>query len=148
MNAAALFVRPILGFVADRYLGPLNCLVPAVALCSLLLYCWIAVKNAAGLYAFAVFYGIASAAAMGLFTGTVPSLTKDLSRVGTRVGMVFTLMSLAPLTGQSVAGALIQKNHGNYLSAQLWGGSSMLLSTVALLSARLWTTGWNLKAKV
>ena len=148
MNAAALFVRPILGLVADRHLGPLNCLIPAVALCAVLLYCWIAVKKAASLYAFAVFYGIASAAAMGLFTGTVPSLTKDLSRVGTRVGMVFTLMSLGPLTGQSVAGALIQRDHGNYLSAQVWGGSSMLLGTVALLSARLWTTGWHLKAKL
>ena len=148
MNAAALFVRPVLGFIADRYLGPLNSLIPAVALCAVLLYCWIAVKTAAGLYAFAVIYGIASAAAMGLFTSTVPSLTKDLSKVGTRVGMVFTLMSLGPLTGQSLAGALIQYDHGNYLSAQLWGGSSMLLSTMALFSARMLATGWHLKAKL
>ena len=146
MNAAALFVRPALGFIADRYLGPLNCLIPAVALCAVLLYCWILVDSAVGLYAFAVFYGIASAAAMGLFTGTVPSLTKDLSKIGTRVGMVFTLLSLGPLTGQSVAGALIQQGHGNYLSAQIWGGSSMLVGTVALLVAILWTSGWHLKA--
>ncbi|OOG01098.1 hypothetical protein ASPCADRAFT_857 [Aspergillus carbonarius ITEM 5010] len=41
--------------------------------------------------------GLASAAAMGLFAGTVPSLTQDISKIGTRVGMILTLMSVGPL---------------------------------------------------
>ena len=143
-NAAGLLVRPSLGFIADRRLGPLNCLIPAVAMSAIVLYSWIAVKDAAGLYTFAVFYGATSAAAMGLFTGTVPSLTKDLDKIGTRVGMVLTLMSLGPLTGQSLAGALLQRDHGAYLSAQLWGASSMLLGAISLVASRLWVSGWHL----
>ena len=134
--------------MADRFLGPLNCLIPSVALCALLTYCWIAVKDAAGLYVFAALYGMVSAAAVSLFVGTVPSLTKELSKVGTRVGMVLTLMSLGPLTGQSIAGALIEAAGGSYLPAQVWGGTSLLLSTVFLLAARLYTSGWHLKAKL
>lgn len=143
-----MLVRPPLGYIADRHLGPLNCLIPAVTVCAAVLYCWIAVKDAAGLYVFAVFYGIASAASMGLFAGTVPSLTKDLGKIGTRVGMVLTLMSLGPLTGQSLAGVLLQQDHDDYLSAQLWGASSMLLGAISLLASRLWASGWHLKVKL
>jgi len=148
INAAGLPIRAPFGYLADRYIGPMNCLIPWVALCGILMFCWVAVKEAAGLYAFTVFYGLASAAAMGLFAGTVPSLTKDMDKIGTRVGMILTLMSLGPLTGPSVAGALIARTDGGYLAAQLWAGISLLLGTAALIAARVLTVGWRLKAKI
>lgn len=148
INAAGLPIRAPLGYIADRFIGPLNCLIPWVALCAILIYSWAAVYNSAGLYVFAVFYGIASAAAMGLFAGTVPSLTKDMNKIGTRVGMVLTLMSFGPLTGPSVAGALISDSNGNYLSAQIWAGSALLVATASLLTARMWTSGWHLMVKL
>lgn len=112
------------------------------------MYCWVAVRSVTELFVFSVFYGIASAAAMGLFAGTVPSLTKDMSKIGTRVGMVLTLMSVGPLTGPSVAGALIARTGGNYLAAQIWAGTSLFVGTAALISARLMTSGLNLSFKV
>lgn len=146
INGVGIFVRAPCGYVADRYLGPLNCLIIWVALCAILVYCWIAVHNIAGLYVFAVFYGLASSAAMGLFTGTLPSLTKDLSKIGTRVGMVLTLVSIGPLTGPPVAGTLIA--HGGYIAAQVWAGSCLFVGTMALISARLVVSGWKFKVQM
>lgn len=148
VNAAGMPARAPFGFLADRYLGPMNCLIPWVALCGILMFCWISVKDVASLYVFAVFYGFASAAAMGLFAGTVPSLTKDMDKIGTRVGMVLTLMSLGPLTGPSVAGALIASSGGGYLAAQVWAGAALLLGTAALIVARILETGFHLKARI
>jgi MFS transporter, MCT family, solute carrier family 16 (monocarboxylic acid transporters), member 3 len=148
MNAVGIPIRAPCGYLADRYLGPLNCLIPWVALCAIMMYCWVAVHSIIELYIFTVFYGLASAAAMGLFAGTVPSLTKDMSKIGTRVGMVLTLMSVGPLTGPSVAGALIAQTDGNYLAAQIWAGTSLLVGTAALISARFISSGWNLWVKM
>ena len=76
------------------------------------MFCWAAVHTVAELYVFAVFYGLASAAAMALFAGTVPSLTKDLDKIGTRVGMALSIMSVGPLTGPSVAGGVDSAHRG------------------------------------
>lgn len=148
INAAGIPARIPCGYLADRYLGPLNVLIPWVALCGFLMFCWAAVHNTAGLYAFAIFYGVASAAAMGLFAGTVPSLTKDMSKIGTRVGMILTLMSVGPLTGPSVAGALMAETGGDYLAPQIWAGFALLLAAGSLVAARAWTSGWHLKVKI
>ncbi|GAB0137268.1 hypothetical protein EsDP_00005541 [Epichloe bromicola] len=148
INACGIPIRAPCGYLADRYIGPLNCLIPWVALCGILMFCWAAVDSIAGLYVFAVFYGLASAAAMGLFAGTVPSLTKDLDKIGTRVGMVLTLMSLGPLTGPPVAGALIQRSGGNYVASQIWAGVSLLVAVMALSGARVIRTGLSLDVKI
>ena len=146
-NAADLIIRAPCGYIADRYLGPLNSLIPWVAICAILIYSWAAVHTSAGLYVFVVLYGMASVATMGLFAGIVPSLTNDLSKIGTRVGMILTLMSFGPLTGPSVAGALISDTNG-YLAAQMWAGTVLLLSTACLVAARVWTSGWHLRVKL
>ena len=148
INAAGMVIRAPCGYLADRWIGPLNSLIPWVALCGILIYCWAAVHSVAELYVFAVFYGLASAAAMGLFAGTVPSLTKDISKIGTRVGMVLTLTSVAPLTGPSVAGAMIANAGGNYLPAQIWAGTSLLVGTAALIAARVLASGWQFRVKM
>ncbi|PYI03289.1 MFS monocarboxylate transporter [Aspergillus sclerotiicarbonarius CBS 121057] len=148
INAAGIPIRAPCGYLADRYTGPLNCLIPWVAICGVLMYCWIAVHTVAGLYLFAVFFGLASAAAMGLFAGTVPSLTKDMSKIGTRVGMVLTLMSVGPLTGPSVAGALISRTGGRYLAAQVWAGSALLVGAGALVGARVLVSGWRFMYRI
>ncbi|GCB23469.1 riboflavin transporter MCH5 [Aspergillus awamori] len=149
INVLGIPIRAPCGYLADRYLGPLNCLIPWVSICGVLMFCWAGVHNVAGLYIFAVFYGLASAAAMGLFAGTVPSLTKDLDKIGTRVGMALAMISFGPLTGPSVAGALIaQSGDDSYLPAQLWAGAALMVGALALVGARIVITGPHLLVKV
>ncbi len=57
--------------------------------------------------------------------------------MGVRVGMVFTIGSLACLTGAPIAGALIDFDTGKYEYAQIFGGTTVIVGTLTLLAARL-----------
>ena len=73
----------------------------------------------------------------GLFPATLASLTTNLKKMGVRIGMVFSIISIACLTGPPLAGALIQKRQGDYLYAQMFGGTVMLCGALLLVGARL-----------
>ena len=100
-----------------------------------------------GLYAWVVIYGIVGAAIQSLFPATLSSLTTDLSMAGTRMGMVFTIVSFAVLTGPPIAGQLIQKKKGKYEYAQLFAGADMLVGCALLCAARF-TKSRELRVKI
>ena len=100
------------------------------------------------MYAFAVMYGLATGATQGIFVGSLASLTKDLSKTGTRFGMVCSILAFASLTGPPIAGGLIQNDGGGYLSAQVWGGTVVVLGALTVAGARVYKTGWRWKVKI
>ncbi|KAL9050142.1 MAG: hypothetical protein Q9162_006813 [Coniocarpon cinnabarinum] len=118
MNGVGFAGRVFLATVADRYIGPMNTLIPTTAICCLLTYCWAAVQQQAGLYAFACVYGLFAAGIQGLWPATLANLTTDLTKMGTRLGMGSTIVSVAILTGSPLGGALVSKDNGGYLYAQ------------------------------
>jgi hypothetical protein len=59
-----------------------------------------------------------------------------------------SIVSFACLTGPPLAGALITHSNGNYLSAQIWGGTSFVLGAALLFAARTAKVGFNLVQKV
>jgi hypothetical protein len=63
------------------------------------------------------------------------------------MGMVFSVVAFASLTGSPIAGALIQADGGKYVGAQVWAATSMLLGAAALTVARLGRTGLILRVK-
>ena len=148
LNGVGLFGRIIPGFLADKFFGPLNTLIPVVMSAGLLMFCWIAVHNHAGLIGFALVYGFFGAGIQGLFPATLSSLTKDLRKTGVRMGMVFTIISFASLTGPPLAGALIQRDHGGYLYAQLFAGLVMTTGGLILAAARVAETGLHLRRRM
>jgi MCP family monocarboxylic acid transporter-like MFS transporter 3 len=80
INAVGIPVRPLLGVVADRYFGALPTLIAAMTWLAVMLFVWIPVKSVGGLYAYAVFYGLATGATQGsqytisLFSLSIPLL--------------------------------------------------------------------------
>ena len=70
-----------------------------------------------------------------LFVGGVGSLTKDPRKMGARTGMVFSAISIACLTGPPIAGKLIDLCDGDFLYAQVFGGTVMVSGSVALFGA-------------
>lgn len=64
-NAVGIPVRPLLGFAADRYFGALPTLIVSATFLGIMLYAWIATHAIAGLYAWSVFYGLATGATQG-----------------------------------------------------------------------------------
>jgi MFS family permease len=90
-----------------------------------------------GLYAWTVIYGLVGAAIQSLFPATLSSLTQNPRMQGTRMGMVFTIVSFAVLTGPPIEGALIQRKQGGYVYGQVFAGSVLLVGSAFLVAARL-----------
>ncbi|OGM48907.1 putative monocarboxylate permease [Aspergillus bombycis] len=146
-NGVGIVGRLIPAFLADVYFGPLNTIIPLALGASLMMFCWIAVHSVGGLYAFAVLYGMFSNGVQGLWPSTLSSLTPDLSKTGVRIGMGFTVVSFACLTGPPLGGALIARADG-YIGAQIWGGLTFVLGALVLVTARVSKTGLQLKARI
>ncbi|KAK8206904.1 hypothetical protein M8818_004739 [Zalaria obscura] len=149
MIAVGVPGRIIPNYVADRYVGPVQTLIPFVALAGIMFFAWIGVHDEGSEYVFACLYGTGSAGIQSLFPATLSSLTTDMKKAGTRMGMGFTIVSMACLTGPPLAGALIQANKdGQYLYAQIWAGCSMLLGVSLLCAARVAKVGRAVRRKV
>ena len=140
--------RVFSGWLADRYLGPLNCLLVLGSMLAVLEYAWLGVSTYKGLLAFSIIYGLVNAGVQGIFMGSISSLTKDLSKMGTRVGMVLSIVSFATLTGPPIAGALLDANHGSFLGVQLYGGTTMFIGLSCLALTRSTQVGWKIKARL
>ncbi|KPM37445.1 hypothetical protein AK830_g9108 [Neonectria ditissima] len=136
LNGVGAIGRLLPAWLADHF-GAINVFIPNTIAASVLLFCWIAVKDSAGLYAWAVVYGPLAAAIQSLFPTGVSLLTKDLSKIGVRMGMSFTIVSFAVLTGPPIAGAIIDRQGGQYWGAQTFAGVSLAMGTLFLSAAKL-----------
>ncbi len=135
-NIVGYLGRILPALIADYYIGPLNTLLFLSSGCCILIYVWIAISSYGSLVAFSIVYGVFNGGVQGLFMSALASLTTDLSKMGTRLGMVFTILAFCTLTGAPIAGALIDAEGGSFLAMQLFGGTTMLLGTVILIAAR------------
>ncbi|KAF5025556.1 hypothetical protein F66182_2364 [Fusarium sp. NRRL 66182] len=142
INVTGIPGRLISAFLADRYFGAINVFVPIILSAALCLFTWSQVDTLTGGFVWVSVFGYFGAAIQSLFPSCCASLTKDLSKSGTRIGMVFTIISFAALTGSPIAGQLMQATGGDYLAAQMWGGAnaSPLLAPALLQRARSLTT--------
>ncbi|KAM4062281.1 major facilitator superfamily protein [Hirsutella rhossiliensis] len=134
LNGAGIIGRLAPSYAADL-VGAVNVFIPASAAASGLAFGFIGVDSRAGLYAWVVFYGIAAAGIQSLFPAALSFLTTDLRRLGVRMGMVFTIVSFAVLTGPPVAGALIA-GPGGYAAAKAFAGSSIAVGCGFLVAAK------------
>lgn len=112
-------------------------LIPLTFTAGVLLYLWRLVHTFSGLLAWILVYGFFANAVQSLFVGSVGSLTKDRQKMGVRVGMIFTIVSFACLTGPPIAGALIDLRSGDFLYAQIFGGSAVVFGACVLTGAAI-----------
>jgi len=112
----------------------------------LVLALWIPATNAASTIAFSILFGFTS----GTFVSMAPVLIQQLSSVaeiGMRIGTAFSVISLAALTGNPIAGALITRDAGGYLYLKVFCGLAMGVGCASLGAAR-WALGGGVRAKV
>lgn len=147
LNGVGIPARVLAGHLADRYLGVLNTLLPILLFVNVLAFCWMGVNSQKSLYVFVSFYGLGLAAFQSLIPTSVASMTKDIQKTGTRMGMVFTFLSFASLVGPPIGGALLSIDGGAYLYAQAWSGSTAAVGTFLVAAARIYRYGWKLKVK-
>ncbi|OJJ99626.1 hypothetical protein ASPACDRAFT_52314 [Aspergillus aculeatus ATCC 16872] len=141
VNAIGIPGRIVPALLADHCSSAITVLIPIIFFAALCLYMWMLVLSFAHEIVWVVFFGFFGAGIQGLIPSTLASLTKDLTKSGTRIGMVFTIISIPCLTGPPLAGKLIQVCNGSYLGAQVWGGSCLLLGGSLLVAARMGLSG-------
>lgn len=101
----------------------------------LVLALWIPAKSNAPIIVFAALFGFTS----GCYVSLIPALIaqiSDVRHIGVRSGTTFFIISLATLTGQPIAGALITRNDGGYLYLQIFCGIVMLIGSLLFFVAR------------
>jgi len=141
--------RPLPCYFADR-IGALNVLIPFALLCGVMMFAWIAIHSVASLYVFAAIYGSGSAVIQSLWPAIIGecSRTPDLKKAGVRMGMAFSVVSVASLTGPPLAGALIQAGGGRYLFANVWAGGSFFVGAGLLVATRWALVGGDWRARI
>ena len=148
MNAMGIPGRVVPALIADLWLGPLNTLVIIVAISGTLTFVWAAVDSLEGTWVFVIMYGFFGAGIQSMFPPALANAQKDSSKIGVRMGMICSVMSIGSLCGEPLAGALIRKDRGTYLYAQIFGGSVMIFGALVLVGSRTLSIGWNVAKKI
>ncbi|CAG7920626.1 unnamed protein product [Penicillium olsonii] len=147
LNVGAIPGRFLPGLVADR-IGRFNVMVLTSLICSLLtLALWLeAGNNRAAIICYAVLFGFWSGAAISLTPVCISQVcaTEDY---GKRTGTTFTIVSVGTLVGIPIAGAIQERDGGEYGGLIVFGGVLYLTATVAFVVARGICAGWSLRAK-
>lgn len=144
LNAVSILGRLVPSYLADRYTGPYNILIPISFTSALILYFWPLIASEDGLYGWAVLYGFFAAGFQGMFPAVMMTLTADTSKLGTRSGMGFAVVGLGTFLGPPISGLLIQGDGGRYLIAQMFTGSATLLGSIMLIFGRVAVLGSRL----
>ncbi|OJJ32658.1 hypothetical protein ASPWEDRAFT_185156 [Aspergillus wentii DTO 134E9] len=145
LNLGAVPGRFLPGLLADK-LGRFNVMIITALVCSILtLALWLkAGNNLAAIICYSVLFGFWSGAAISLTPVCISQVcaTEDY---GKRNGTTFTIVSIGTLTGIPIAGAIQQRDNGEYGGLIIFGGVLYLAATVAFVLARGVCRGWSLK---
>lgn len=127
------------------HLGKFNVMIITTALSALLsLAMWIPAPNGSNAvtFVFAGLFGFTS----GTFVSMTPALVQQLSEVqeiGTRLGVTFGIISIAALTSNPIAGALVQADNGGYLYVKIFAGLAMVVGCGLIVCSRTAQVGWK-----
>lgn len=123
---------------------------PPPAFFPLLLFCLVFFFGKKRIQLLIVTTGFFSAGLVTLPAAAFASITTDMSRLGTRLGMSWSASSIATFIGPPIASMLLKKENGrtDFIGVQLWSGIFLLLGTVTLavlwaMTVRKQKKGWK-----
>ncbi|KAI3393973.1 hypothetical protein diail_3452 [Diaporthe ilicicola] len=143
LAAVAIPARPLAGLAASYLVGPMNLFILSTVALGSITASWIAVSSSLGMYIFVVFWGFANGFLQAAFGASLAALTDDPNKMGTRYGMVVTLLAFSTLAGPPTAGILIDNSGGRFFGAQIWATVVTIFGGLAVASGRWWITGWK-----
>ncbi|KAG1899670.1 MFS general substrate transporter [Suillus fuscotomentosus] len=136
MNAGGVFGRIVPAILSDK-MGRYNLLMPTSFLAGLsCLVFWMLAKTMIAVMGFAAVYGFLSGAFISVITPCVAQIS-DINEIGSRIGALYTLISIPSLIGGPIAGALIQCQGGSYTGVIGLSGTSIIIGSLFILACRL-----------
>jgi MFS family permease len=123
---------------------------PAAIICGIILFCLIAVKSLAGLVIIAAMYGFFTGLFIAIPGVCFVNLTKDKSKLGSRIGMGFATFAFGVLAGGPGSGAILGANQADlhWNSVWIYGGCTLTLCGISLVILRFWLAEWKLMVKI
>ncbi|KAH8689024.1 major facilitator superfamily domain-containing protein [Talaromyces proteolyticus] len=148
LNGVGVIGRTVPNFIGQKYTGIMNITIVMSLISAVCIYCWAALHDSAGLYGWTVIYGLVAGGAQALFPAMATRQTTELNKVGTRTGMVLSIVSFSCLTAPAIQGALCERDGGGYLAAQLFSASSVVVGAGFLVLSRWSRVGLKLRVKI
>lgn len=146
-NAASCFGRTIPNAISDK-IGPFNLLAPCALVTGIIAFSILAVTAEAGIIAVAVFAGAFSGVYVAMPPVCFVALTKDKSKLGTRIGMGFGTISLGMLAAGPAAGAILGTGEGlEWTGLWAFAGATATLSGIMYVAIRVKRTGWRINVR-
>ncbi|KAJ5872924.1 uncharacterized protein N7529_005277 [Penicillium soppii] len=147
LNVGSCFGRTLPNALADRT-GPFNLIAPCCIIVGVLILCLLAVTTQGGLIVIAILSGFFSGALIGLPPLCFVALTKDKSKIGTRIGMGFGIIGLGVLAGGPAGGAILAESaHMNWNGLWAFGGATACVAGFMYAGLRIAMYGSGLKVK-
>ncbi|KAL4780624.1 major facilitator superfamily domain-containing protein [Aspergillus varians] len=145
-NGASLFGRLASGYGAD-IIGIWNMFIIACSLSGISEFAvWIPAKQSSIAIGFAIMFGFASGAFMGL-SGALTVSVSPLPEMGYRLGVLFLAISIPALTMAPIGGAILQHSANGWLDVKIFGGVMCLAGSGIIFVARLMYTDKKLIRK-
>jgi predicted MFS family arabinose efflux permease len=147
-NAASCFGRTIPNAVSDKT-GPLNLIAPGATVVGVLIFCLLAVKHEASIIVIAVLGGFFSGVFIALPPVCFVALTKDKSKIGTRIGMGYAIIGLGVLVGGPGGGGILgNADPLNWTGLWIFGGVTAVAAGLIYGGLRVAQGGFKLNVKV
>ena len=119
-------------------------------MCGVLVLCLIATHTVGGIVIVALLFGFFSGVFIALPSVIVVALTKDKSKIGTRIGMAFAFVGAGVLAGGPGGGGILGTDSQDLHWNPMWiyGGVCFLASFVVFAILRVWIAGPRITTKV
>ncbi|KAF5314901.1 hypothetical protein D9619_007514 [Psilocybe cf. subviscida] len=136
MNAGGVLGRIAPAYASDR-VGRFNLLTPSAFLCGLsCVTIWFFAHSLPLIIIFSVLYGFLSGAFISLITPCVAQIS-DIRQIGTRIGLLYSIISFPSLLGGPAAGALLGLEHGTFNTMIICSGSAIMVGSFFILFSRI-----------
>ncbi|RYP78385.1 hypothetical protein DL771_000570 [Monosporascus sp. 5C6A] len=147
-NAASTVGRIIPNAISDK-VGPFNIMAPCSIITGVLLFCMVAMRHEADAIVLTVLIGFFSGVFIAMPPVCFSTLTKDRSKLGTRVGMGFGIViAISMLIGGPVAGAILGREEPlNWIGAWVYAGVFATVSGFMYAVIRVMRSGYGLRVK-
>lgn len=114
----------------------------------ILTFCLVAAKSLGAIITIAILFGLFSGVFFAMPPVVFVHITKDKTRIGTRIGMGFTLFGLGSLAGGPGGGGILGTSMPlHFPNLWIYGGVCALVSGALLIAFRFALTGGKLKGK-
>ncbi|KAF5103771.1 hypothetical protein DV451_001252 [Geotrichum candidum] len=147
LNAGSVLGRCLPGYMSDVF-GRFNVMIVTAAMCAITcLAIWLPSQDHLGpIVLFAFVFGLCSGTGICLTPVCISQICKT-EDYGKRYGTCYSVVSIGVLTGMPIAGEILNRQGGsNFTGLICFSAASYIASAAMFFGARVYSTGWKLRA--